>query len=87
MDYIEVFKDKDLCEIVGVHCDFAISEIFTMSEEFDSYSPEEIGINQDGIYFLKPIIHAAEFEEGGLVNGSWYDFKVIDFKELDLDQV
>ncbi len=75
MDYIEVFKDGDLCEIVGVHCNFALSEIIVMGNEFESYTPEEIGIKADGIHFLKPIFHAPEFSNGGLVNGSWYDFK------------
>ena len=75
MDYIEVFKDGDLCEIVGVHCSFALSEIVIMGNEFDTYQPTEIGITEDGVHFLKPIFHAPEFLNGGLSNGSWYDFK------------
>ena len=81
MDYIEVFKDGDLCEIVGVHCNFALSEIVIMGNEFESFDHIEIGIKEDGIHFLKPIFHPPEYCNGGLTNGSWYDFKYLSYEK------
>ncbi len=88
MDYIEVFKDVDIFKIVGVHCNFALSEIIRMGNEFESYTPEEVGIYEDGFHTIKPIFHEPEYFDGALVNGSWYDFINIshDIQQLNMEK-
>ncbi len=77
MNYIEVFKDDDICEIVGIRCNFSLGQVIEMGNDFMEYTAEELGINEDGIHFLMPVFHAAEYVEGGLVSGSYYGFSYL----------
>ena len=77
MDYVYARKSSDLIEIVGFHCDLCIVEIKQLDAEFDAFELE--GIAEDGMYRLEVVFHPPEFEDGGLVGGSWYEFKILDF--------
>lgn len=81
MDYIEAIIDNEEISIIGFHCDVCFSQIEQINADFESGDID--GFIEDGIYILKVIHHAAEYLNGGLTNGAWNDFKVIDYKPFN----
>ena len=79
MDYIEVFKDGELIDVVGVYCGFDFSCIQTMVSEFETADIE--GIHEDGLYKIECWHESASYIDGGLAEGAYYDFKVISHKK------
>jgi hypothetical protein len=78
MNTIEVFVDADIIDVMSVHCDMSLDCLNTMNNDLLSVSEDLFP--QDGVYTMEVIFHPAEYYKGGLVNGSWYDFKQIDYK-------
>ena len=81
MDYIEAIKDGDLIDIIGFHCNVCFEQLKQIDTDFEEASID--GFEEDGVYVLKVIHHAAEYLNGGLTNGAWNDFKIIDYKPLN----
>jgi hypothetical protein len=81
MNYVEAIIDSDTVEIIGFHCDVCFSQVQQIQADFEGSDID--GFIKDGVYILKVIHHAAEYLNGGLTNGSWNDFKVIDYEEFE----
>ena len=81
MDYVEARKEGDQAELIGFHCDHTFDCIKQISADFESVDID--GFEKDGVYVLKVIFNPAEYIDGGLANGSWNDFKVIDYKPFE----
>ncbi len=78
MNTIEVFVDVDVVDIISIHCDIGVPQLIIVNEHLQSVSEELF--EQDGTYIMEVIYNPAEYYMGGLVNGSWYDFRQIDYK-------